>query len=118
LVRVQAVDSIGSLIDRSNNLSTFGRLLADHFSLSRKSKDQRKASRKTIGESAWIRLDGGFAVRPCNVIDLSDTGVQITIDAAESVPRIFTFMISRDSGTGRRVRIKWRRGSQIGAEFI
>jgi hypothetical protein len=37
---------------------------------------------------------------PCNVIDLPDTGVQITIDPADFVPTFFTFMISRDNRIG------------------
>jgi hypothetical protein len=68
--------------------------------------------------NAWIRLDGGFAVRPCKVIDLSDTGVQIVIDGAEDVPSNFTFLTSRNDGLGRRARIKWRRESKIGAQFV
>jgi hypothetical protein len=57
-------------------------------------------------------------VRPCNVVDVSDTGVQISMAAAETVPGVFTFLTSRDAGLGRSARVKWRRGSQIGAEFI
>jgi len=82
----------------------------------RKTKEQRRASRRKFSADAWIRLDGGFALRPCSVIDLSDTGVQISVGAGESVPSIFTFVMSR-SAAGRRARVKWRRGSQIGAEF-
>jgi len=83
----------------------------------RRSKEQRKASRRRLGANAFIRLDDGFAVRPCTVIDLSDTGVKISIAAAQSVPNNFTFLASRNSA-GRRATVKWRRGSQIGAEFI
>lgn len=83
-----------------------------------RSRDQRKAGRWKSGERAWIRLDGGFAVRPCRVIDLSDTGVQISVSAALVVSNTFTFLVSRDAGTGRRARVKWRSGSRIGAEFV
>jgi len=82
----------------------------------RKAKEQRRASRRKVSTNAWIRLDGGFAVRPCSVIDLSDTGVQISVSAAESVPSTFTFVMSR-TASGRRARVVWRHGSQIGAEF-
>jgi hypothetical protein len=99
-------------------VSSFGRTQAYKLSSTRKPKEQRRASRREVGAKAWIRLDGGFAVRPCNVVDLSDTGVQITISAAETIPGMFTFLIARDAGVGRRARVKWRRGSQIGAEFI
>jgi hypothetical protein len=98
-------------------LSSFGRSQAYVFSSIRKLREQRKAARRKIGAKAWVRLDEGFAVRPCNVVDLSDTGVQITIEAAATVPGIFTFLMSRDIGSGRRARVKWRHGLQIGAEF-
>jgi hypothetical protein len=80
-----------------------------------RSKDHRRASRKKVGSKAWIR--DGFAVRPCTLVDLSDTGVQISVGKTEIVPKTFTFLMSRNSPTGRRAQIKWRRGTQIGAEF-
>jgi hypothetical protein len=87
-------------------LSSFGRNLSYNFGGSiRKPKELRKADRRKVGIKAWIRLDGGFAVRPCNLADLSDTGVQITIPAAEVVPGIFTLLMSRNASSGRRARI-------------
>jgi hypothetical protein len=83
-----------------------------------RSKDHRRSHRKSIGASGWIRMDGGFAVRQCNVLDLSDTGVRIAVDAPQTIPGTFTFLKSRDASSGRRARVKWRRGSQIGAEFL
>jgi len=57
-------------------------------------------------------------MRPCTIIDLSDAGVQIAVDAAESVTNNFVLLMSQDAPTGRHARIKWRRGSKIGAEFV
>jgi hypothetical protein len=88
------------------------------LSLGRTRSHKRKAERRKSGANAWIRLEGGFAMRPCNMVDLSDTGVKITVHAAETVPGVFTLLLSRDASFGRRARVKWRRGSQIGAEFI
>ena len=99
-------------------MATFGRDLAYQFSSTRKPKEARISRRKKLGSNAWIRLEGGFAVRPCVVADLSDTGVRIVIDAPETVAGIFSLLGSRDAGSGRRCRVKWRRGSQIGAEFL
>jgi hypothetical protein len=87
------------------------------FGAGHTSKDRRRAFRKKSGSDAWIRLDG-FGVRPCTVADLSDTGVQISIDAAQTVPKTFTFLMSRHSRSGRLAHIKWRNGTQIGAEFV
>jgi len=74
--------------------------------------------RKKLGVKAWIRLGGGFATRPCIIVDLSDTGLQIAVDAADSVPNNFVLLMSQDARAGRRAHVKWRRGSKIGAEFL
>jgi hypothetical protein len=105
-----------TLRHRRNTLSSFGRY--NFGGAIRKPKELRKAYRRKVGLKAWIRLDGGFAVRPCSVADLSDTGVQIAIPATEAVPGIFTLLMSRNASSGRRARVKWRRGSNIGAEFL
>lgn len=87
------------------------------FGSVKRGKEQRKATRRKVGANAFIRPDGGFAVRLCTVINLSDTGVQISIDSSIPVPGTFLFMASRNA-KGRRAAIKWRNGSQIGAEFL
>ena len=96
---------------------SFGRREAYSYSTPRKSKDPRAAHRKKLETTAWIRPDGGFSVRPCTVVDLSDTGVKISIDAPNTVSEHFSLLLSRE-GRGRKCRVKWRRGSQIGAMFV
>jgi hypothetical protein len=86
------------------------------LNLLRRSREQRRASRKSVGTNAFIRMDG-FAVRPCVALDLSDTGVRIAIDGAELVPKVFTFLTSRNA-VGRKAAVKWRRGTTLGAEFL
>ena len=80
-------------------------------------KDFRKA-RAAIGTKAWIRFDDGFSVRACRLIDLSSTGVRIMVDAPRDVADRFSLLLSRDAAPGRRCRVKWRNGSEIGAEFV
>ena len=87
-------------------------------SLSFGKKDSRRCARRSVGAAGWIRLDGGFATRACDVLDLSDTGVRISTRAAAALNGDFTLILSRNGGGGRRARIKWKRGSQIGAEFF
>ena len=41
------------------------------------SKERRKATRRSVDTSGWVRFDGGFAVRPCKIVNLSDGGVRI-----------------------------------------
>lgn len=81
-------------------------------------KDFRKTPRDAIGSKAWIRLDGGFSVRACRLVDLSNTGVRIVVDAPRDVADRFSLLLLRDAAPGRRCRVKWRKGSEIGAEFV
>jgi hypothetical protein len=81
-------------------------------------KDYRKSARRKLGTKAWIRFDDGFSVRPCWIIDLSRSGVRIEVDEPRAVADRFSLLLKRDAGPGRRCRVKWRRGQEIGAEFI
>ena len=96
-------------------MARFDARLAYEFGVS---KDRRKSTRKPHNANAWIRLDEGFAVRPCKLIELSNTGLRISVDRADRLMTTFVFMTSRDTATGRRARVKWRQGAEIGAEFI
>ena len=81
-------------------------------------KEYRKATRRKTGAKAWIRPDEGFSVRPCVVADVSNTGVQLVLDTPVAVGRNFILLMSRDARQGQRCRIKWQRGSRLGAEFL
>lgn len=72
-------------------MAAFGLSMTSKFGTGA-TKDQRRAIRKKVrAQHAWIRLDG-FAVRPCAVVDLSDTGVQIEVGKTQLVPKTFTFL--------------------------
>jgi hypothetical protein len=80
-------------------------------------KEKRRSTRRLIRTEASIRFGGGFAARPCTVLDLSDIGVRIALAGSDEVPEAFTLFQSRGA-KGRAARVKWRRGNQIGAEFV
>jgi PilZ domain len=77
--------------------------------------ERRRATRSTLGSRAWIRLDGSFAVRPCRVIDLSPTGARLSIEG--DITKSFVLLLSLNSA-GRKARIKWQRGNQVGIQFL
>ena len=81
-------------------------------------KDHRKSARETLGTKAWIRFDDGFSVRECQVSDLSRTGVRLVVQHPRTVADRFSLMLKRNSPPGRSCKVKWRRGSAIGAEFV
>lgn len=81
-------------------------------------KNRRKINRRPMDAAGWVRLNSSFAVRTCKVVDASNTGARIVLDRSDGLTDEFTLMTSRRDGSGRRAKVKWRRGLQVGAEFF
>jgi len=86
------------------------------YGVTQNRKDNRRSARRMINAQAVIRLSGGFAARPCTVLDLSDTGARIVVERPQEIPKEFTLLLSRRS-EGRVAHVIWRRGTQLGVEF-
>ena len=80
--------------------------------------DARKAVRRKMGTKGWIRLQGGFSMRPCTIVDISPIGVGISIDEPQLVSDPFELMLSRQTRETRRCSVRWRNGLRIGAKFF
>jgi len=80
--------------------------------------DARKAARRKLGTKGWIRLDGGFSMRPCIIVDISPIGVGISVDEPQLITDPFVLVLSRQTGEFRRCSIRWRNGARIGAKFF
>jgi hypothetical protein len=78
----------------------------------------KRETRKSVRQSGWITLDGGFAARPCTVLDLSSAGAKITVDDPNAVTAKVRLALSRDTRTGRPCQVVWRRGKTIGIKFV
>ena len=76
--------------------------------------NRRAAPRRGYNDDAWIRV-GGALLRRCRVLDVSRTGVRLTIANAHRIPDRFTLILSKNAGYPALV--KWRRHTQIGAEY-
>jgi hypothetical protein len=79
---------------------------------------RKREARKSLRRPGWITLDGGFAVRPCVVEDISSMGAKITADGASTLPGTLRLAFARDARTGRNCQVVWRRGNSIGVKFI
>ena len=79
---------------------------------------KKRESRKSLHQSGWITLEGGFAARPCVVQDMSTTGAKITIDDPNTLPAKLKLAFSRDARTGRNCEVVWRRGKSVGIKFV
>ena len=79
---------------------------------------RKREARKSLRRPGWITLDGGFAVRPCVVQDISSAGAKITADAESRLPGTLRLAFARDARTGRNCQVVWRSGNSIGVRFI
>jgi len=79
---------------------------------------KKREARKSIRQPGWITLEGGFAVRPCVVQDMSSTGAKITIEDPNMLPAKLRLAFSRDARTGRNCEVVWRRGKTVGIKFV
>ena len=79
---------------------------------------KKREARRSLQQSGWITLDGGFAARPCVVQDMSATGAKITVDDSNSLPGRLRLAFSRDARTGRNCEVVWRRGKSAGVKFV
>ena len=79
---------------------------------------KKRESRKSLHQSGWITLEGGFAARPCVVQDMSTTGAKITIDDPNMLPARLRLAFERDARKGRNCEVVWRRGKSVGIRFV
>jgi len=79
---------------------------------------KKRETRKSMHQSGWITLEGGFAARPCVVQDMSTSGAKVTIDDPNTLPAKLKLAFSRDARTGRSCEVVWRRGKSVGIKFV
>ena len=79
---------------------------------------KKREPRRVVNQAAWITLEGGFAARPCSVIDLSTAGAKVQLQTAEQLPSNLHLTFSRDGRTGRPCEVLWRRGKTVGVRFL
>jgi hypothetical protein len=79
---------------------------------------KKRETRKSLRQSGWITLDGGFAARACLVEDMSSTGAKITVEDNNTLPAKLKLAFSRDARTGRNCEVVWRRGRTFGVKFV
>lgn len=80
-------------------------------------REQRKAKRTPRRQAAWVVLDGG-AQLPCVLWDISEAGARIAAARAGGLPDVFGLFLSKDGKARRFCRVAWRRGGQIGVQFV
>jgi hypothetical protein len=79
---------------------------------------KKRDVRRSVQQTAWVTLDGGFAARECLVHDLSATGAKLTVSDASVLSGLLRLTFSRDANKSRQCQVVWRRGRSFGIKFI
>ena len=81
-------------------------------------KKQNRKTRHKTNNSAWMTLDGGFAKRACTVLDISATGARIRVQDQAAIGSRMSIAFYNDVHKATRCRMVWRKGSEMGVEFL
>jgi hypothetical protein len=79
--------------------------------------DKRKATRHLIQIKGKLVPGGGLPTRECTVIDISDTGAKLAVDAPHEIPDDFTILLSAHGHPYRRCHLVWRSAAHVGVAF-
>jgi PilZ domain len=77
----------------------------------------KRAPRHSVNLNAWIRQTGSFAIQECRVIEVSRTGAKLEIENTQNISDNFLLLFAK-SDTGNRATVVWRRGTEVGVEFV
>ena len=81
-------------------------------------KKQNRKTRHKTNNSAWMTLDGGFAKRACTVLDMSATGARIQMRDQTAINGKMSIAFFNDVHKATRCRLVWRKGNEMGVEFL
>ena len=78
--------------------------------------EQRRAPRIRSLIGARIVFNNGLATVDCLIRDVSETGAKLIVSSPVPLPDRFELTVPQ-KGTTRRVRVVWRRATEIGVRF-
>src|ERR1700760_943058 len=68
---------------------------------------KKRDVRRSVQQTGWVTLEGGFATRECFVHNLSSTGAKLTVSDASVLAGRVRLAFSRDAKTGRQCDVIW-----------
>jgi hypothetical protein len=74
--------------------------------------------RRSVQQTGWVTLEGGFAARECVVHDMSATGAKLTVSDSSVLSGRVRLAFSRDARNGRQCQVVWKRGRSFGVKFV
>jgi hypothetical protein len=79
-------------------------------------EERRRILRRKVNIAARIDVDG--TIRDCTVVDISELGANVAVEAADQLPDSFMLLLTPSGHPARRCRVAWRSGENVGVEFL
>jgi PilZ domain-containing protein len=79
--------------------------------------EQRWSQRKPVNIAARIQFGNEPPTRSCAIVNISDEGACLAVDAAPETPDKFILTLSPRGFPYRRCKVVWRSASEVGVKF-
>lgn len=77
----------------------------------------RRESRQEKGHRAWLDTGEGRPLLVCTLVDISQSGAKLSLDAIDQIPETFSLRLTRDGHPRFACRTVWRNSNMIGVAF-
>jgi hypothetical protein len=78
-------------------------------------EERRRIPRRQVKIPA--RIDLGGTIRECTVVDISELGAKLAVEAPADLPDHFMLLLTPSGHPARRCRVAWRSDEHLGVEF-
>lgn len=80
--------------------------------------EHRKHRRQELRYRAYVDLCDGTPFHPCQLVDVSENGAQLSVTSADAVPDQFVLLLAMNGSARRRCLVIWRSDTRIGIRFV
>ena len=81
-------------------------------------KQIKRDVRRRRKTSAWITVDGAFAHKECELVDVSESGAKLLLDPTTAVPSSFWLTRVPKAAAKLLCDVIWQRGRTLGIKFV
>lgn len=80
-------------------------------------RERRQFSRLHVTIPAFAHIHDGVPMQPCTVLDISENGGRVRVDAGPQLPDNFVLLFNNTGTVRRDCRVIWRQENYLGVEF-
>ncbi len=77
----------------------------------------RREGREEVGRRAWLDIGADGLLFNCTLLDLSESGAKLAIDANDQIPAKFDLLLTRHGKPRYSCQVVWRNSEAIGVKF-